>query len=163
MGIRQQQELFIKLITENENMVHKVCNIYACNQVEREDLKQEIIYQLWKSFGSFRGEARIQSWMFRVALNTALHFHKRKSPVATGHADSQPGEEPDMIDIEDQLRQLYRAIRTLHHIDRAIILLYLEKKTYKQIGDIMGMTEKNISVRLVRIKDKLRQVVKNNT
>ena len=159
----QQQDLFIQLVTENENLVHKICNIYGSNHEEREDLKQEIIYELWKSFGSFRGEARIQTWIYRVALNTALYFQKRKPPPGLDPARVQVGNDPDTSNMEDKLRPLYKAIHTLHYIDRAIVLLYLEKKTYKQIGDIMGMTEKNISVRLVRIKDQLRQIMTNRT
>jgi len=162
MRTKPLQDLFVKLITEHENLVHKVCNIYARNHAEREDLKQEIIYQLWKSFKSFRGEARIQTWMYRVALNTALYYYKRRPPEGIEYSTVQIAENPDLFVVEEQLKSLYQAIRKLHYLDRAIILLYLEKKTYRQIGDIMGMTEKNISVRIVRIKEKLKQTMRKN-
>ena len=153
------QDDFIKLITENENLVFKVCNIYAKNQVEKEDLKQEIIYQLWKSYASFRGEAKIQTWMYKVALNTALYFNKHKQPHTSDLSNVQIEDDQSLMELEDRLKQMYLAIRKLNELDKAITLLYLEKRTYQEIAEIMGITEKNVGVRLVRIKEKLRQLI----
>ena len=159
MNKKQLEEHFVNLISENESMIYKICNIYANSNSEKEDLKQEIIYQLWKSFPSFRGEAKVQTWMYKVALNTALYFNKKKSHPLTDFSNAEMREEESPMETEEQLKKLYKAIRVLDNIDRAIILLYLEKKTYLQISEIIGITEKHVSVKLVRIKDKLKTLL----
>jgi len=155
------EQEFLTHLTSNEDMVHKICNIYASSYEERQDLKQEIIYQLWRSYPSFRGESKFQTWMYRVALNTALYFNRNKPMVTTDLRNIQIEEDNSLKELEEELQKLYRAIRTLDQIDRAITFLYLEKHSYEEIGMIVGITAKNVSVRLVRIKDKLRQLILN--
>jgi len=161
MARKDLEQEFFNHITRNEDMVHKICNIYASSYEEKQDLKQEIVYQLWRSFPSFRGESKFQTWMYRVALNTAIYFNKKKTPATTDLSNIEAEEDTSYKEFEEQLRKLYLAIRTLNQIDRAIIFLYLEKHSYEQIGEIVGNSTKNVSVRIVRIKEKLRQSIKN--
>ena len=161
MAKKDVEKDFLDHITRNEDLVHKICNIYSYSYEERQDLKQEIIYQLWRSYPTFQGRSKFQTWMYRVALNTAIYFKKKKSPGTTDISYYEAAEENRDSELEEQLRKLYQAIRTLNQIERAIIFLYLEKNSYEQIGDIVGFTSKNVSVRIVRIKEKLRQIIKN--
>ncbi len=159
---RDLQKEFMDHIMQNENMIYKICNIYSTSYDERQDLKQEIIYQLWRSFPSFRGKSKFQTWMYRVALNTAIYFNKQKKPVTDDLCSIEVEEDNSRQEIEEQLRRLYKAIRTLNQMDRAIIFLYLEKHSYEQIGVITGISTKNVSVRIVRIKEKLREIIRKS-
>ena len=161
MGRKELEQEFLNHITKNEDMVHKICNIYSSSYEERQDLRQEIVYQLWRSFPSFRGDSKFQTWMYRVALNTAIYFNKKKIPASADLSNIEAEDDTGYKGIEEQLRSLYLAIRKLNQIDRAIIFLYLEKYSYNQIGEIVGITVKNVGVRIVRIKEKLRQIIKN--
>ena len=161
MARKDLEQEFLNHIMQNEDMVHKISNIYASSYEERQDLKQEIIYQLWRSFPSFQGRSKFQTWMYRVGLNTAIYFNKKKAPLTTDLSNIEAEEDNSYLELEEQLLKLYLAIRTLGQLDRAIIFLYLEKNSYQQIGEIVGITTKNVSVRIVRGKEKLRQIIKN--
>lgn len=161
----KNQEYFIDLVLKNTGIIYKICNIYAKGS-EKKDLQQEIIYQLWKSFPSFKGNAKFQTWMYRVALNTALlglrawkHDHVGLSENEKNISDGSYEEYEKKLQID----QLYYHISKLNDIDKAIIFLYLEQCTYKEITEITGINEKNISVKLVRIKKKLREMFNNKT
>jgi len=159
MNRNQLEDSFVTLISNNENLIYKICNIYGDNEVDREDLKQEIVFQLWKSYPNFRKEAKVQTWMYKVALNTALYFKRKKNISTARLSNTEYNEDESNLRFEEQLEDLYKAIRNLKNIDRAIILLYLEKKTYLQISEIVGLSEKNIGVKLVRIREKLKNIV----
>jgi RNA polymerase sigma factor (sigma-70 family) len=161
MARKELEQEFLNHITRNEDIVHKICNIYGSSYEERQDLKQEIIYQLWRSFPSFRGESKFQTWMYRVALNTAIYSNRKRAPATSDLSNIEAEDDTSYMELEEQLRKLYVAIKTLDQIGRAIIFLYLEKHSYEQIGEIVGITTKNVSVRIVRIKEKLRQNIKN--
>jgi len=151
---------FMDHIIRNEGMIHKICNIYSSFS-EREDLKQEIIYQLWRSFPSFQGRSKFQTWMYRVALNTAIYYNKRINPAPADLSNIETEDDEGWKEMEEKLRRIYLAIRTLNQLDRAIIFMYLEKNSYEQIAEITGISRNNVSVRIVRIKEKLRQIIKN--
>jgi len=157
---RDLQKEFMDHIIQNEDMVYKICNVYSSSYEERQDLRQEIIYQLWRSFPSFQGRSKFQTWMYRVALNTAIYFNKKKNPVTADLSNVEVEEDEGWKELEEQLKILYEAIRTLNKIDRAIIFLYLERNSYEQIGEITGITTKNVSVRIVRIKERLREIIR---
>lgn len=159
---RDLERVFMDHILQNEDMIHKICNIYTSSYEERQDLKQEIIFQLWRSFPSFRGNSKFQTWMYKVSLNTAIYYNKKKNPVVSDLSNVEVEQDEGWQVYEEQLKQLYLAIRTLHEIDRAIIFLYLEKNTYERIAEITGLSNKNVSVRLVRIKEKLRQIIRKS-
>jgi RNA polymerase sigma-70 factor (ECF subfamily) len=157
-----RKEKFITLINTHENIIHKVCSVYANNSADREDLKQEIIFQLWKSFPSFRSEAKIQTWMYKVALNTALiGLRKKNRVVQTELQDNhaEPIDQNESDELRYKINELYDAIHKLNQVEKAVLFLYLEKCSYREISDITGLTEKNVSVLLFRSKEKLRNLM----
>lgn len=156
---------FVHIIQENEGVIYKIVRAYAHDIEQQKDLYQEVVYQLWKSFDQYRGDARVSTWIYRVALNSSITFlNKGKRKPKTVELKF----EHDMImntevnqDLELQMIQLYQYIRSLNLIDRGIILLYLEGTSYEAIGEIMGFSASNIGTRLGRIKDKMKKKIKN--
>jgi RNA polymerase sigma-70 factor (ECF subfamily) len=149
---------FVEMVHRHVGIIYKICKLYAAAE-DREDLKQEIIYQLWKSFPSFRGDSNFQSWMYRVSLNTAilgLRARKLKYIYLSGREVEIPDEGSSEGEAESRIRQLYSHISKLNDLDKTIIFLYLEKCSYEEIAAITGISRGNVSVRLVRIKEKLR-------
>ena len=154
---------FVELLNNHRGLIYKVCHLYCDDPEDRKDLFQEIVLQVWKSLGSFRQESTIGTWMYRIALNTAItHFRKEKR---LGGKVSLTGIDiPDLNDSsekEDQLKELFKAIEDLDRIDKSIILLYLEEKNYEEISEITGLTRTNVGVRLNRIKIKLSNKIIN--
>ncbi len=156
-------DIFIKSISENDGIIHKVCNIYCNNSEAKKDMMQEITLQLWKSFPSFNKKAKFSTWMYRVALNTAItNIRKSKaSPLVEALSEKQydVAEKDDIPNLDEDINGLYKAIAKLNDIEKGIILLYLEKKTYAEISGITGLSEKNVSVKIVRIKAKLKKIM----
>ncbi len=150
---------FIESIAQHQNIIHKVCNVYMSDAQDKKDLFQEVVLSAWKGFRNFKGEAKFSTWLYRVALNTAITFYrKEKNQLRTavlneGYADSfmdiPPGE-------EEQLTAMYRAIAQLSAVDKALVMLYLEDYNYNDIGDIMGISANNVAVKMNRIKTKLK-------
>jgi len=154
---------FIERITDNHGAIYKVCNVYANSREDREDLRQEIILQLWKSYPGFQGKSKFGTWMYRIAFNTAITNIRRskKHPIVealSGAEQSIPDRE-DIDYMNDDTNGLFKAIAKLKDVEKAIVMLYLEKKSYKEIGEIVGISEKNVSVKLVRSKDKLKKLM----
>jgi RNA polymerase sigma factor (sigma-70 family) len=150
---------FISLINQHQKIVYKVCNLYMDRHSDREDLFQEITLQAWKAYENFRGDAKFSTWLYRVALNTAITFfrtEKRKPDIYS--TDTVPDQTEDAYDpIEEQVRAMYAAIGNLSKIDKAIVMLYLEDYSYIEIGDMMGITANNVAVKMNRIKTKLKE------
>ena len=158
------EQEFIKLIQAHEPLILKVCNMYCQDQEDREDLYQDIVIQLWKSFPSFGQHSKVTTWLYRVALNTAVsRFRKWKKRPAMKPINEQilTIPQPDSREQEDSRRRIHAAIEGLNKIDRAIILLYLEKTQYREIAEIMGISASNVGFRINRIKQKLRDTLKN--
>lgn len=158
------QEQFLQLIQEHSGMIHKVCRLYGHTETDRQDLFQEIIIQLWKSYPRFRGESKFSTWLYRIALNTAISdLRKQKRQVDIVFSDLPA---PDLQEMgidkekEDQLKQLYAAIGQLGEIEKAIVMLYLEDKSYEEMEDILGINQNNLRVKMNRIKEKLRKLTK---
>lgn len=148
-------------------IVHRVCNAYFFyDSEEREDVLQEIMYQLWKSYPQFSGASKFSTWMYKVALNTAItHVRKNKRMPEKEKLTEQAHQVADINQTnyaEEKIKLLYAGIDTLSPLDKAIILLYLEENSYDEIAAITGLTKSNVSVRLVRIKKALEQKLKNN-
>ena len=161
----KNKEYFVDTVYQHIGIVYKICNLYA-KDGERDDLKQEIIYQLWKSFPSYKGTAKFQTWMYRVALNTALlelRAKKIKYTELTENEFNMQYESSDNYDKNKKIQLLYFHISKLDDLDKAITFLYLEQCTYNEIAEITGINEKNVSVRLVRIKEKLKKMFNNKT
>ncbi len=157
------EDIFVKKISDNNGIIHKVCNIYCNNSEEKKDLMQEITLQLWKSFPNFKEKSKFSTWMYRVALNTAItNIRKsKKNPILETISEKQNTfiEKEDVPNLDGEINKLYKAIAKLNEIEKGIILLYLEKKTYAEIGEITGLSEKNISVKIIRIKLKLEKLL----
>jgi RNA polymerase sigma factor (sigma-70 family) len=157
------KEAFISIVKENEALIYKVTRVYTYNREDGQDLYQEIVYQLWKSFGSFRNEAKISTWMYRVALNTAItHLNKEKRKGHHIPVDEDLVNKPDIHDTlkAERLEVLYAVIKQLNTIEKGIIFLYLEGKTYDEIAAITGFTVTNVGTRLGRIKQKIISYIK---
>jgi len=157
------EQKFVKQLEENQNIVHKVCRVYTNNSDAHKDLFQEVTIQLWKAYPKFRGDSKFSTWMYRVAINTAITlYRKSKRQIQTNDiTDFQYKLESDEYDgeIEEQMQLLYKAIYQLSDIEKALILLYLEDKPYKEIAETMGITEVNARVKVNRIKAKLKTIL----
>ncbi|WP_298363338.1 sigma-70 family RNA polymerase sigma factor [uncultured Lutibacter sp.] len=160
----QNQQEFIKIIKENEGIIFKITLTYAYTKEHQKDLYQEIVYQLWKSFGSFKGDSKISTWIYRVALNTSItHLKKEQKKGKTIQFEKVLLNKIDHIDtlMDERIQLLYRHIKLLNTIEKGIILLFLEGKNYNEISEITGFTPTNVGTRLNRIKQKLKsQIIK---
>lgn len=147
---------FIKMIQQNEGVIYKVASFYADKEHPIGDLYQEVVLNLWKAFPSFRGESKYSTWIYRIALNTCVSFYRRSKKNVT-YVDIS-FDVPETVENNEQLQELYRLINRLGKIERALVLLYLDDKSYKEIGEITGLTVTNVATKLSRIKDKLKQM-----
>jgi RNA polymerase sigma-70 factor (ECF subfamily) len=154
---------FIELIKENERLIYKVCSIYVSDEFPIADLYQEVIYNLWKSFPKFRKESSVSTWMYRVALNTCITGMRKemRRPQRVSILDLKESLiEPESMD-DGTIQEMYNLIHRLKTMERAIILLYLEEKSYQEIADITGLTLNNVAIKLKRIKEKLKKMSEN--
>ncbi|MDB9783137.1 RNA polymerase sigma factor, partial [Winogradskyella sp.] len=143
--------------------IYKITRIYSNNTEDQKDLYQEIVYQLWKSYSSFKGNSKISTWMYRIALNTAIsNLKKEKRRGSQVSIDNLLLNQMDQVDtvMEERITLLYAHIKELSIVERGIILLHLEGKSYDEIATITGFTNTNIGTRLARIKQKLKTQVK---
>lgn len=161
-----KEKEFLKLISEHDGLIHKICHVYAADALAKQDLFQEIVIQLWKSFENFRNESKISTWMYRVALNTALTEKRRsKTKVSLGFLDSLKDDttHANAIDTDQEnLNMLYGAIAKLTEVEKAIVMLYLDDKSYGEMEDVMGISQGALRVKMNRIKEKLRQFTKSD-
>ena len=154
------KNFFVDKVFDNINIIHKICNIYSDGN-NGEDLKQEIIYQLWKSYPNFKAKSKFLTWMYRVALNTALLSFRKKKLIYSEITNEElkvHDEDTENSYVKSKINELYKHIGTLNDLDKAITFLYIEKFSYQEISEITGVSEKNVSVKLVRIKNKLREL-----
>lgn len=155
----EKEKQFNILVREQKKNIYTVCFMFSNDQDEVADLFQEVLLNLWQGMDSFRHEAQPRTWVYRIALNTCLAYEKKKPRQKGGLCLS--------IDINlfaakdnetKQIRLLYERINRLNYLDRAIVLLWLENLPYEEIAAIVGISIKNVSVRLVRIKEQLKQM-----
>lgn len=158
----RQQARFVELARAHQGAIRKVAALYARDPADREDLFQEILLQLWRSFDSFRGDAAFSTFLYRVALNTALMRLRRsyrRPEVEAGRAlDELPAPAP-ASGHDDDVERLYAAIRQLPTLDRAIVLLVLDERGHDEIAAVTGLTRGHVGVRVVRIKERLRRLM----
>lgn len=155
----QPKRDFIQTIKENEGIIYKITRVYTNDSEEQKDLYQEIVYQLWKSYDTFQGKSKISTWIYRVALNTSIaHLNREKRKAHTVDLDFEKMNWVDENDkvLEEQVNLLYAHIKKLGVIDKGLILLHLEGKSYDEIAAISGFTSTNVGTRLGRIKQKLK-------
>lgn len=159
---QNNKEEFLKRVEEHKLIIYKICNSYCRNQHDRADLAQEITYQLWRSYGQFTGNGKFSTWMYRVALNVAITFYRKtkksEAVIQFTEADMETEDKSeDKAELEKNIDALQQFITELRELDKALMILYLEEKTYNEIADILGITETNVATRISRIKDKLKQ------
>ena len=154
-----KEESFTRIIKDNEGVIFKITTIYTDNGQDQKDLYQEIVYQLWKSFDSFRNESKISTWMYRIALNTAIgqlkKSKKHSNKTGIDQVVLQQTENYD-TEFENRLKMVYEQIHQLNILDKGLILLLLEGKKYEEISEITGLSETNVGTRISRIKQKLK-------
>lgn len=160
---KQLEHSFVSELERHQNIVHKVCRIYTSNKDQHNDLFQEITIQLWRAYPKFRGDSKFSTWMYRVALNTAITiYRKSKRTVQTQDYESVVFKisSKDYDDTEEeQLKLMYKAIKQLSDIEKALIFLYLEDKNYREIANTIGISEVNARVKMNRIKTKLKKIL----
>jgi RNA polymerase sigma factor (sigma-70 family) len=154
------QAAFQNRLEQHKKILYKVCNAYCKDRDSREDLAQEITFQLWRSFGKFDGRCQFSTWMYRIALNVAISFYRREG-ARTRHVISDERRLLEWVVESDrepeEVRLLYEFIEELNPLSKALILLYLDGNTYAEIADIVGITETNVATKISRLKSKMKQ------
>ena len=156
MNKDEQEKRFIEMIKQNERVIYKVCSFYTSDDEPLSDLYQDVVCNLWTAYPKFRSDCSLSTWIYRIALNTCISNlrKKKRTPQITPLSDIQSVFiQPD--DFTAEIREMYRLIHQLKNLERAIILLYLEDKSYQEIADITGLSLSNVAVKLMRIKEKL--------
>ena len=153
---------FLSLIEENKGIIYKVANAYCRDADDRKDVVQEIILQLWRALPSYDSQFKLSTWMYRIALNVAISFYRRdkkkkERETAINSAILELGEVNDETERESNIHLLQQCIHELKELDRALMLLYLDDKSYKEMADIMAITETNVATKISRTKEKLKQ------
>ena len=154
---------FLQTVNAHARIIHKVCRLYGKDDEERKDLYQEIVLQLWRAFPSYRQDARASTWMYRVALNTAISLFRRQSRQgARVDFDNEllnVAQTSLSQEIDERMTYFYEAVNQLSPIEKAIVFLYLDDNSYDEIARITGISNSNVGVKLNRIKGKLKKIV----
>jgi RNA polymerase sigma factor (sigma-70 family) len=161
-----KSELFIQVMEAHKGILYKIAHSYCPHAEDRKDLVQEIMIQLWRSFDQYDSQYKYSTWIYRIALNVSISFYRkgtRKQYLVNPITDNllQLAEGKNDSEKEEQLVQLQKFIQALNELDRALMLLYLEEKSYKEIADILGITETNVATKINRIKHHLKQKFTN--
>ncbi|PWT98787.1 MAG: RNA polymerase subunit sigma-70 [Bacteroidetes bacterium] len=161
MAPQEFNQEFSDFIEAHKKIIFKVCNSYCSNPEDRKDLAQEIVFQIWKSFEKYNDKYKISTWIYRIALNVAISFYRHKkrrlenfTPINDSILEyAAPDENGNQL----QLKTLHESIEKLDPLNRALMILYLDDNSYKEISEILGISESNVATKLNRIKQKLKQ------
>lgn len=158
----ENKEEFLTRLEEHKLIIYKICNSYCPNPHDRQDLAQEITYQLWRSYTRFDGRVKFSTWMYRIALNVAITLYRKTKTKESVIRLAEPNEETedkkeDRTELETNISVLQQFINQLKELDKALMILYLEEKSYHEIAEILGITETNVATRISRVKEKLKQ------
>ena len=163
MNTKDLEKQFEALITEHQQIIYKVCYMYATDDYTLDELYQETVINLWKGYANFREESKASTWIYRIAMNTCISYFRKSS--------SRPQMVPLSFDLEATLmddkegsyylQELYRMISKLGKMERALILLWLDERSYQEISDILGISLTNVGTRLNRVKEKLKEMSNN--
>jgi RNA polymerase sigma-70 factor (ECF subfamily) len=157
------EEKFLFDFETNQNIAHKICRIYTNNRDAHNDLFQEITIQVWRNYPKFRGDSKFSTWMYRVALNTAISLYRKSTRQIKTQDFNDVAFKIKSTDYDEteelQLKALYSAIHQLNDIDKALIFLYLEDKAYKEISETLGISNVNARVKMNRAKEKLKNIL----
>ena len=157
MGYKSEKEQqFIAIIENNRQVIYKVCYMYAADDDHFKDLYQEVLINLWRGIDRFRGDAQLSTWIYRTSINTCVTYYRRNHK----HDEALSLEGVSVVDNDDgtrlqQIKEMYRLISRLDRMEKAIILLWLDEKSYDEISEITGLSRNNVASRLRRIKIKL--------
>lgn len=160
-----KEKEFAKLIKDNQGLIIKVSRLYTNTWEDEEDLFQEIVLQLWKSYDTFKGQSKISTWMYRVALNTAITlFRKKTRSPATDELQDFHAKSFLEDDDEKQLQVslLYKVVKMLPDVERAIVMMYLDDLPYRDIAENLGITEVNARVKMNRLKKTLKELMQKH-
>lgn len=157
---------FLKLVNQHKGILYKASRIYADSIEDREDLQQEILIQLWKSYQNFKGNSEFSTWMYRVAINTAITYLKKEKQRSSNHTDTPHHFEVQQEDYnpakDKQLEVFYLAVQELNALEKAVIFYFMEGMSHKDIGNNLGLSEGNARVKLNRTKEKIQQIIKKS-
>ncbi|GEJ46661.1 RNA polymerase sigma factor [Chryseobacterium sp. ON_d1] len=157
---------FLKLVNQHKGILYKASRIYADSVEDREDLQQEILIQLWKSYQTFKGNSEFSTWMYRVAINTAITFLKKEKQRSDNQTDAPSYFELQQEDYnptkDRQLEVFYSAVHELNSLEKAVIFYFMEGMSHKEIGNNLGLSEGNARVKLNRTKEKIQQIIKKS-
>ncbi len=166
MSTAGEKDIFLSVIEANKGIIYKIANLYCKDPEDRKDLFQEIVSQLWRSFGNYSEQYRYSTWIYRIALNVAISFYRKEnrrkaisSPLSEGVFSLIDFDETR--EMESNLRLLHQFIQELKDLDKALMLLYLEEKSHREIAEIIGITETNVATKIGRIKLLLKQKFMN--
>lgn len=153
---------FAKLVKDNQGLIIKISRLYTNSLEDEQDLFQEIVLQLWRSYDSFKGDSKISTWMYRVALNTAITLFRKKtkSPQTDELVESQyQNFMEDAGEKQEKISLLYKVIKMLPKVERAIVMMYLDDLPYRDIAENLGITEVNARVKMNRLKKTLKELM----
>jgi RNA polymerase sigma factor (sigma-70 family) len=162
MTTQAHKEQFVNIISQNKKLIYKVCNSYCRDAEDRRDLVQEVIICLWQSFGKYDERYKLSTWMYRIALNTAIsHYRSGKRRLEntlplTEDLLEIASDNPEM-ETDERVKQLYIFINALDELNRALMILYLDDNSYREIAGILGISETNVATKISRIKQQLKQ------
>jgi RNA polymerase sigma-70 factor, ECF subfamily len=167
LPIRQREKLFKQWLVEYQPILLKVARAYADSRDDQDDIVQEMLLQLWRSIPSFQGNAKPSTWVYRVALNTSIAWkrtetRRRRRQRLLADTDGLPDDRSDGRNADEDraaVEQLYAAIRRLAAVDRSLLLLHLDGLSYREMSEILGITENNVGVKLNRIKKQLLELL----
>lgn len=160
-NMEKSEKEFEKIVRDHKNTIYTVCFMFSKDNDEVNDLFQEILINLWQGFKGFRGDSSVRTWIWRVSLNTCISSERKKGKIQTVPLSIDINLYEDTDEDSRQIQMLYNRINRLKPFDRAIILLWLDNLPYDEIAAIVGITTKNVSVRLVRIKEELKNMSNN--
>lgn len=162
MADKIKERDFERVVRSHKSTIYTVCYMFSKDRDEVQDLFQDTLINLWQGYDNFRGESKVDTWIWRVALNTCVSAERKKKRRGERVPLSMASDLFSDTDAESkQVQQLYRCINKLNLMDRALILLWLENMSYEDMGAIMGISPKNISVKLVRVKQQLIELSRN--
>lgn len=152
-----KEQRFSKLVKEHAQTIYAVCYMFSRDAEDVDDLRQEILLRLWQGYDGFEGRSDIKTWIYRVALNYCINFSNKRKREKTQRTTASESDTSDGdLEKQMQIKQLYQRINRLGLVDRSVILLWLEGLSYEEIGAILGISVKNVSFKLVRIKERLK-------
>lgn len=156
-----REQVFLELVRSNEARLWRICRVYEDDRDARRDLFQDILVQLWRALPSFAGHAQVGTWLYRVALNTALSYRRRQAVRRETQLEASPDpvssapSASEQLESAQRVERLHRAIRHLGEIDRMVVTMYLDDRSYREMADVLGISESNVGVKLHRIRQKL--------